>query len=80
MAHPVTVMCTVSSCDFWGQGNVCDAREILITADSFAAAQPDNIDALQAGALPQTAVQRCEETSCKTFRPKGSKAGPNLHR
>lgn len=66
----LTVHCTVSSCHYWKEDNKCDASEILITSDSFARTQPDNVDAAQASTLNATPVDRCTETVCKTFVPK----------
>lgn len=74
----VEVHCTVSDCDYWGHQNHCVASQILITTDEAANAWPDSIDSPQASTLQQTPAGTCAKTACKTFRPRGSKAGPNL--
>ena len=66
----LTVYCTVSSCHYWKNDNLCDASEILITSDRFAREQPDRVDATQALSLDTTPVSHCTETVCKTFVPK----------
>lgn len=73
------VYCTVNNCDYWGPQNHCMAEKILICSDLAAAEWPDAIDAPQAKQLAQTPAPNCMETACKTFRPKGSNQGPNLH-
>ncbi len=69
MAH---INCSVNNCHYWKQGNVCDASEIMITADSIGAAMADSFDAPQASAAPGTPVNHCMETCCKTFCESGS--------
>ncbi len=70
----VTVRCTVDNCSYWGRGNVCDAREILITLDGVGARYPDRIDTQQLSTVleevGETPAAVCEETCCKTFRAK----------
>ncbi|MCG0239730.1 MAG: DUF1540 domain-containing protein [Firmicutes bacterium] len=72
----IEVYCTVSSCDYWGQGNHCFAEKILVVSDAAASDWPDSIDAPGAQMLPTTPVQHCMATACKTFRPRGSNRGP----
>lgn len=67
------IMCTVQNCNYWAQGNECHASQILVTSNSFADAQPDSFDALQASTAPQTPVATCMDTCCKTFVGKGSR-------
>lgn len=67
------IRCTVENCQYWSQGNVCDASQILITSDRLADTQPDRFDALQASTAPQTPVTACMDTCCKTFVEKGSR-------
>ena len=68
----VTVRCTVENCHYWGRGNVCDAREILVTSDQVGAKYPDHVDTQQLSAIleqvGETPAGKCEETCCKTFR------------
>lgn len=66
------VMCTVSNCHYWSQGNKCHANQILIVSDDFAEKQPDSVDAPTASSAPQTPCNTCMETCCKTFVPKNS--------
>lgn len=74
MPH-IEVYCTVNNCDYWGQGNHCFAREILIVNDAAGDQWPDSVDAPQAATLPPTPAQTCMATCCKTFRPRGSRRG-----
>jgi hypothetical protein len=70
----VTVRCTVDNCHYWGRGNVCDAREILVTSEQVARKYPANVDTQQLSAIleevGETPTGSSEETCCKTFRPK----------
>ncbi len=68
----MTVHCTVSNCHYWKSNNLCDASEILIATDNWAAQAPDRIDAMQASTLSQDSAHTCMDTCCKTFVPKGS--------
>lgn len=72
----IEVYCTVSNCDYWGKNNHCFAEKILITNDKAAEQWPDAVDAPQASTLMATPASYCQETACKTFRPRGSSAGP----
>lgn len=67
MAKDVKVHCTIDTCHYWRQGHVCDASEILVTADSMAAAAPDRVDAPMASTLTATPTENCMQTCCKTF-------------
>jgi hypothetical protein len=75
------VKCTVNSCAFWGQGQICNADEILVrndisgdadqfsqhflNADLEAGADFDN-QMFQKNAVAHTSPQTC----CDTMRPK----------
>jgi hypothetical protein len=72
----IEVYCTVSNCDYWGAKNHCFAEKILIVSDRAAADWPDAVDAPQGSTLMQTPATNCMDTACKTFRPRGSNAGP----
>ncbi len=61
------IYCGIDNCHYWGQGNICGAKEILVAADAWAAQAPDNIDAPKHGQVPQTHAGSCMETCCKTF-------------
>lgn len=61
------IHCLVDTCHYWGEGNRCQAREIMVTSDSFGASQPDEVDARQAKTLDPTPADSCMETCCKTF-------------
>ncbi|NLJ99813.1 MAG: DUF1540 domain-containing protein [Clostridia bacterium] len=66
------IHCTIDSCHYWGQNNLCGASEILVTSDAMAEKQPDSVDAPKAQGLETTPANHCMETCCKTFTPKGS--------
>ncbi len=70
----MTVHCTISNCGYWKNGNLCDANEILIASDAWAAQAPDRVDAMQASTLNAAQAQSCLETCCKTFVQKGHPA------
>lgn len=68
------VYCSVDNCHYWGQGNVCQASEILVTADAWAEQAGETMDASQHMEVPTTSAQTCMDTCCKTFVQKGSDA------
>lgn len=65
------IHCSVNSCHYWASQNICDASEIMVTSDSFAAGAPDTIDAPKATTVSPTPVKDCMETCCKTYVTKG---------
>lgn len=71
MAH---IHCSVNNCHYWKTGNLCDASEIMVTSDSIGSSMPDSFDAPQASTAPQTPVNSCMETCCKTFVESGNTA------
>ena len=66
------VMCTVDNCTYWGVGNRCEAKKILVTTDSVGESFTEDIDANQVNMLVEqvgtTPAESCMETSCKTFK------------
>jgi hypothetical protein len=61
------IHCGIDNCHYWGQGNICEAKEILVASDAWAAQTPDNIDAPNHAQVPQMKAGSCMETCCKTF-------------
>lgn len=61
------IYCSVNNCHYWKNGNLCDASEIMVTSDSIGNSMADSFDAPQASTAPQTPVNSCMETCCKTF-------------
>ncbi|NMB41351.1 MAG: DUF1540 domain-containing protein [Firmicutes bacterium] len=66
------IHCSINNCHYWGEGNRCHAREIMVTSDSMGASLPDQLDALQASSVDAAPVESCMETCCKTFVEEGS--------
>lgn len=66
------IHCIVNNCEYWKQGNMCAANEILVATDKFGASQPDKVDATMAKQLTPQNAGTCMETCCKTYVPKGS--------
>lgn len=66
------IHCSVSNCNYWVQGNMCHANEIMVTSDKVSDTLPDRIDAPAAAQIQPTPVQSCMDSCCKTFVPKGS--------
>ena len=78
------VKCKVSSCHYWGQGDVCKADTILIDQDQMRADTTRdsrlqrNRHTMETGTIGATdtpeghSVRTSEATCCGTFRPKGS--------
>ncbi len=61
------VCCTISSCHYWSQGNLCSASKILVTSDTMSKNLPDKINAPYASQITQTPVSKSYESCCKTF-------------
>lgn len=61
------VMCTVSNCTYWAQGNVCIAGRILITAGSHAGKDKEGDNASH---LAKSPAQLAEDCYCWTFFPR----------
>jgi hypothetical protein len=66
------IYCSIDNCNYWNQGNLCKASEIMVTADSYAKKAPDNMDAPKHNEFPQFQASTCMETCCKTFVESGS--------
>jgi len=67
-----SIFCSVNNCHYWGEGNVCCANQILVTADSMSQNLVQQVDAPYAAQITQTPVNMCQESCCKTFVPKNS--------
>lgn len=71
-----TVRCTIDNCHYWTKGKGCVASEILITHDTIAKEEGEEVDAPVAMEVENTPASTCMETCCKTFIPR--KAGGHL--
>lgn len=72
MPTSAKIRCSVNNCHYWGQGNICDASQIMVTSDPTGQSKPDDFDASRAQQVPGTPVSTCMETCCKTFVKQGS--------
>ncbi|MDD3653136.1 MAG: DUF1540 domain-containing protein [Desulfotomaculaceae bacterium] len=61
------VFCSVSNCHYYGQGNVCQANQIMVTSGTMAQNLSPHIDVPYAAQISQTPVDKSPETCCKTF-------------
>lgn len=61
------IHCLVDNCHYWGEGNLCQANEIMVVNDAFGEDQPDELDAKRASNLSTTPAESCMDTCCKTF-------------
>jgi hypothetical protein len=66
------IHCIIHDCHYYGQGNKCMAKEILVTTDNFGEIQPDAIDCEMATELSPQTAGTCMATCCKSYVPKGS--------
>ncbi|MFD0672047.1 DUF1540 domain-containing protein [Cohnella sp. GCM10027633] len=66
---PNGVLCSVSNCSFWSQGNRCAAKEIAIEVDSHANHRWDE-EFAEEFALHQDHAKTSSVTCCLTFQPK----------
>lgn len=70
---PYGVTCRVSNCNFWENGNKCNAEEIMIELDSHAS--PSVHEEFAEGDFGQLnpseeEASQSSATCCLTFRPK----------
>lgn len=58
------VHCTVNTCSYWQNGNLCDAQNIIIQNNQNGGFSPD----AQLSNLQATPANRIDETCCQTFK------------
>ncbi|SDC72945.1 protein of unknown function [Paenibacillus sp. UNCCL117] len=63
------VKCSVSNCSFWGQGNNCNAKSIMIEVDQHAQMDYDSEFAADFDDHKDQAAG-VRNTCCHTFEPK----------
>lgn len=68
------VKCSVANCEYWAQGNLCSADEIMVEIDAHANANYNEEFAGEYGqnADHQDHASTSSETCCLTFKPKQS--------
>lgn len=60
------VNCTVDNCEYWTQGNLCSAQQIVIQNDEGGGFSPNSkLDNLKA-----TPADSVDDTCCQTFKQK----------
>ena len=64
---PENVSCTVNTCVYWKEKNICGAEKILIAIDEALSRIDGSMEIAELDATPAT---RSAQTSCKTFRPR----------
>ncbi|HEY8463833.1 MAG TPA: DUF1540 domain-containing protein [Bacillota bacterium] len=60
------VNCTVDNCEYWTNGNLCKAKQIVIQNDSEGGFPPD----AKLDNLSTTPADSVEDTCCQTFKSK----------
>ncbi len=65
MAHE-KISCGVDTCQYWGQGNKCQAEKIMVATDAAASGTGVRMEA----GKQSTAADNSSNTKCETFRPK----------
>jgi len=58
------INCTVSTCKYFGSGNRCSAKQIIIQSDAGGGVSPD----AQLSSLSETPAKSKDETCCQTFK------------
>ena len=66
---PENVSCTVNTCTYWRENNVCAAEKILIAIDEALHRLDEKMEIAELEATPAT---QSAQTSCKTFRPRAN--------
>lgn len=59
--------CTVNSCKYWEQGNLCSAQQIVIQNDQAGGFSPNS----KLSNLEPTPARTIDQTCCQTFKNKG---------
>ncbi|HHV62742.1 MAG TPA: DUF1540 domain-containing protein [Firmicutes bacterium] len=74
---PDDVKCSVDTCYYWGNGNVCNAKEIFVENSVFQERESGakgraraGAARMEVGALGELKAKTSDETCCKTFKPK----------
>jgi len=69
---PQGVKCSVADCTYWGQGNRCEADQIMIDVDKHARAEYATEFASESGLSIEHRDRAGDSgsTCCHTFRPK----------
>lgn len=58
------VNCTVNTCTYWEQGNLCNAKQIIVQNDQEGGFSPNaKLDQLRG-----TPAQTVDNTCCQTFK------------
>ncbi|MDC0761806.1 MULTISPECIES: DUF1540 domain-containing protein [Brevibacillus] len=68
------VKCSVANCEYWAQGNLCSAEEIMVEIDAHATVNVKEEFAGEYGqnTQHQDQAKTSSETCCLTFKPKTS--------
>ncbi|MGL4818980.1 MAG: DUF1540 domain-containing protein [Bacilli bacterium] len=72
----VNVRCSVANCAYWGNGNFCQASQIVVHSGAGQTSAPESMlegaltSAVEQGALTSSAATSTE-TCCQTFVPRG---------
>lgn len=69
------VKCTVDTCQYWGQGQVCAADEIEVNSNYGGTGAGRTAFADELSTAGQSAARTSAETMCQTYRPRNSRAG-----
>ncbi|XEC96836.1 DUF1540 domain-containing protein [Paenibacillus tarimensis] len=71
---PKGVKCSVSNCTYWGQGNECNADEIMVEVDAHAHVDFNTEFAEEElGTNHKDTAPDSSQTCCHTFKPKAEK-------
>jgi hypothetical protein len=66
-----TVKCSVSSCEYWAENNLCAADLIMIEVDKHAGAKfKEEFAGESFDSNHQDVAAKSSETCCHTFKPK----------
>jgi len=69
------VKCTVDTCHYWGQGQVCTADEIEVNSQYGATGTGRTAFSAELSTAGQSAARTSAETMCQTYRPRDSRSG-----
>lgn len=68
------VKCTVDTCHYWSQGQVCTADEIQVDSQYGVTSAGRTAFSAELSATGQSGARTSAETMCQTYRPRDSRS------
>ena len=66
------IRCSVDNCQYWSQGNICRASQIIVTSDAVVSNGVDMYESPHLSLEMATPAGSSMDTCCQTFIAKGT--------